>query len=657
MALPALSETPRTEVLELFRPPPRLTLSEWADQHYHMPAEYGGKWKTYAYQRAIMDALTDPEVEKVSVMKSARVGYTQIITAFVAYHIAQDPCSVLIVQPTVEDAEGYSKKELAAALRENSILHGLVKSPRSRDSGNTILSKEYLGRTLWLTGANAGRGFRRIHARVALCDEIDAYPASAGQEGDPIELAWNRTREAAFGRKLVTGSTPLDKGASRIEKSYQESDQRLYFVPCPHCDEMQALDWGGKDKDYGFKWPAGQPEAAYYLCRKCHAAIEEREKARMIERGTWSAHARFTGHAGFRIWSAYSLSPNASWGEIAKEFVRVHGDPVRLKTWVNTWRGDTWEERGQGLDAHWLEGRRETYPTREGSLVVPAGAVLLTAGVDVQDDRLELKVDAWGPGEEWWTVEYHILHGDPAAPAVWRELDALLVAPRHHESGAEVWVRGVGIDTGGHHTQAVYSYCRPRFRRRLPDGSRQFVFALKGMGGQGKKRPVWPPSASLNNIGRVRLFLIGVDAAKEAIYSRLRIQQPGPGYVHFPIIDWCNAAWFEQLTAEHAVPSVDRNRFTRFVWKKKVEGSRNEVLDTSVCSYAALQGCITFQPTLFLTARSRLERAATRKDRGPTDRPLPPPAADPEDSAPKSEVRPKPQGRRPKVWRSNYLGR
>ncbi len=655
MVYHALAESPTREIRELFRPPPRLTLSQWADLHYHMPAEYGGKWRTYPYQRAIMDALTDHEVEKVSVMKSARVGYTQILTAFIAYHISQDPCSGLVVQPTVEDAEGYSKKELAAALRENEVLHGLVKDPRSRDSGNTILSKEFLGRTLWLAGANAGRGFRRIHARFAACDEIDAYPASAGQEGDPIELAWNRTREALFGRKLFLGSTPLDKGSSRIEKAYHESDRRLYYVPCPHCREEQPLEWGGKDKDYGFKWPAGRPEEVYYLCRKCHTAIEEREKPRMIERGSWVAHAPFEGHAGFRIWSAYSLSPNATWVDITKEFCRVEKDPVRLKTWVNTWRGDTWEERGQGLDAHWLEGRREVYPTREGTPVIPAAAVLLTAGVDVQDDRLEVKVDAWGEGEESWALEYHVLHGDPAAPAVWKELDGLLVAPRRHDSGADTYIRGVGIDTGGHHTQAVYSYTRPRFRRTMPDGSRQFVFALKGMAGHGKKRSVWPPSASLNNIGRVRLFIVGVDAAKEAIYSRLRIQSPGPGYVHFPIIEWCSAEWFAQLTSEHAVPKYDQGRHLRYVWKKKNENARNEVLDTSVCSYAALQGCITFG-LRFERAKARLIRdAEQRVSRGP--RPSAPP---PTMSAPQTdqvEAVSAPPKKKPRVWKSQYLGR
>lgn len=654
MAYPALAESPTREIRELFRPPPRLTLSEWADRHYHMPAEYGGKWRTYPYQRAIMDALTDPEIEKVSVMKSARVGYTQILTALIAYHIAQDPCSVLIVQPTVEDAEGYSKKELAAALRENPILHGLVKDPRSRDSGNTILSKEYLGRTLWLAGANAGRGFRRIHARIAACDEIDAYPVSAGQEGDPIELAWNRTREALFGRKQFLGSTPLDKGSSRIEKAFFESDQRLYYVPCPHCDEGQPLEWGGKDKDFGIKWPPGRPGEAYYLCRRCHTVIEERAKPRMIERGQWVAHAPFDGHAGFRIWSAYSLSPNATWAECAREFVRVEKDPVRLKTWVNTWRGETWEERGQGLDAHWLEQRRENFPTREGKVVIPSSAVILTAGVDTQDDRLEVKVDAWGPGEELWTPEYHVLHGDPASPVVWKELDDVLTKPRWHDSGAELFIRGAGIDTQGHHAQAAYAYCRPRFRRRMPDGTRQFVFALKGMSSDGKKRPVWPPTASLNNIGRVRLFMVGVDAAKEAIYSRLRLQSPGPGYIHFPLLaDWCTSEWFEQLTAEHAVPSYDKSRRLRKVWKLKTEGARNEALDTSVYSYATLQGLLAFGVTFEREAR-RLELV-----RGVVEHDEEPPPSAPETprhppSAPPPEPRPA-RRRRRRVIGSNWM--
>lgn len=575
---------------DLWRPPPKLKLSEWADQNFHMSAEDGGKWRTLPHQRAIMDALVDPQVETVTLMKSARVGYTKMITALVAYHIAHDPCSLLVVQPTVEDAEGYSKKEIAGAIRNNEVLHGRVRDPRSRDSGNTILAKEYSGCTLWMTGANSGRGFRRIHARKAICDEVDGYPVSAGTEGDPIDLAHKRTEEARIDRKLILGSTPLNRGSSRIEKSFQESSREHYFVPCPHCKHEQRLEWGGKDQDYGIKFDRESPLDAWYLCARCHAQILHEQKLWMLDRGEWIAEApEIATHRGFHLWTAYSVSPNATWGHIAAQFVRVHKDPQRLKTWVNTWRGETYEETGEGLDGHWLSGRREPYPSANGRIVIPAGAAALTAAVDVQDGWFAARIDAWSPAEEWWTIDYRILHLDPSAIDSWREVDALLTAPWRHQLGGDIYIRAAGIDTGGHHTQAAYNYCRPRYRRTLPDGSRQFVFALKGMAGG--SRPIWPPAASVNNIGRVRLFMVGVDQAKAAIYARLKVRSPGPGYAHFPIgVAWCDDEFFEQQTAEHVVTD-DRGKRS---WAMRSGVARNEPLDTAAYSYAALQGAIAF---------------------------------------------------------------
>ena len=384
---------------ELWRPPPDLKLWEWADQHFQMSAEDGGKWTTLPYQRGIMDALTDPEIERVSVMKSARVGWTKIIEALVLYHMHQDPASMLLVQPTVEDAEGFSKGEIGPAIERHDFVRHLVTDPKARrgppGSGNTILAKQFLGRTLWMTGANSGRGFRRIHARLAIGDEIDAWPPSAGDDGDPIELMWRRTQEAKIGRKLAAGGTPLDKGASRIERMYLESDQRRYFVPCPHCDHGQYLRWGGVEFDYGIKWPKSEPELAFYLCESCHCVIDEASKPSMLEAGQWVGLQPFKGHAGFHIWAAYSLSPNATWGTIASEWVRLHGDPVTRKTWVNTWQGETWEHVGRSPSESKLSGRCEVYPSlpqvgeAEPALMVPAGGLILTSMTDVQNDRIE----------------------------------------------------------------------------------------------------------------------------------------------------------------------------------------------------------------------------------------------------------------------------
>lgn len=588
-------------VRELLRPPPDLKLWEWADQHFQMSAEDGGKWTTHPYQRGIMEALTDPEVERVSVMKSARVGYTKIIEALVLYHMHQDPASMLLVQPTVEDAEGFSKSEIGPAIDRHDFLRGLVSDPKARrkassGAGNTILAKEFLGRTLWMAGSNSGRGFRRIHARLAIGDEVDAWPASAGKtadgagEGDPVELAWRRTQEAKLGRKLVLGSTPLDKGASRIEREFLASDQRRYDVPCPHCDHGQHLRWGGAEFDYGFKWPKGEPEGAFYLCEHCHCAIEETEKLWMLEQGIWRAREPFKGHAGFHIWAAYSLSPNATWRHIVSEWLRLHADPVTRKTWVNTWQGESWEQIGRSPSHSRLYQRREKFPAlppvgdAEPVLMVPTGGLVLTSMTDVQNDRLEVGVEAWGVGEENWKLEYHVLYGDPTAEPVWQQLWELLRRSRVAAEGQQVFIRSSCIDSG-YAAQSVYAFVRPRPAYRTPDGRLSFLWATKGVPGVGS---VWPSKPSKNTIGKSPLYPVKVDTAKDAIAARLELEPPGPGSIHFPTASAFGATYFEQLTAEHAIDDRDRKGFPVREWRLKEGHKRNEPWDVAVGNYAAL---------------------------------------------------------------------
>lgn len=617
---PQILESLWSRAAEKFRPPPLLTLSEWADRHFYLAPEKGGKWKTRAYQRGIMDAFTDPEIERVSLIKSSRVGYTSMLQADFAYHVAQDPCGMLDVQPTVEDAEGFSKEHIASTIEHNPCLHGLISEIKSRASDNTMLQKAFPGGRWWGVGANSGRGFRRIGPRRARCDEVDAFPPSAGTEGDPIELAWRRTQDAVYGRKLILGSTPLEKGTSRIEAAYDESDKRRFFVACPLCRHEQYLRWGGRDKDFGIKWPKGAPRDAYYLCEKCHRAIPESHKEDLVEAGLWlpTATARVENWVGFHIWAGYSLDPNVSWGKIAEEHAAVATDAIRLKTWVNQVLGETWEDRGKSLNSHWLSARRERFSTVGGQPVVPAAAGLLTAAIDVQDDRLELCVDAWGPGEEVWTIEYYVIPGDPSRARVWEEADAILIAPRTHELGPEIFIRGAGVDTGGHHTDEAYAFCNKRFRRRMPDGAWQLVFALKGS--KSSKDPVWPPSAS-RKVTKVKLWNIGVNAAKDTLQKRLRITTKGPGYCHFPkpiktAFEWCSDEWFEQMTAEKKVPKTDRGRFPYEVWELIKSGARNEAWDTFVYNYATLQGLQFF--------RVKIERELDRIQRVAAGTPAPP---------------------------------
>jgi phage terminase large subunit GpA-like protein len=312
------------KALAAFKPPERLTLSQWADRFAFLSAESSaeaGRWRTLPYQKGMMDAFTDPSVEQITVMKSARVGYTKMVNHAIGFHIHQDPCPIMVVQPTIEDAQGYSKEEIAPMIRDTPVLRGVVSDAKAKDGANTILGKAFPGGTLSLVGANSPRGFRRVSRRVVLFDEVDGYPASAGTEGDQIKLGIRRT-EYYWNRKIVAGSTPTVKDFSRIERMFNESDQRRYFVPCPDCGHMQYLKWSH------LRWRDNNPETAHYVCEECGVCIEHRHKRWMVERGEWRPTAPGNGkHAGFHIWAAYSYSPNATWSHLVAEFLEAKTNP------------------------------------------------------------------------------------------------------------------------------------------------------------------------------------------------------------------------------------------------------------------------------------------------------------------------------------------
>ncbi|WP_444885987.1 phage terminase large subunit family protein [Microbulbifer sp. PSTR4-B] len=583
-------------------PPPQLIVSAWADKYAVLSAESStetGQWTSEPYQRGIMDALDEPETERVSVMKSARVGYTKCLNHIIGKHIDVDPCSLLVVQPTVEDAEGYSKDEIAPMLRDTPALQGKV-SAKARDGSNTLLKKQYPGGVLHLVGANSARGFRRITVRGVLFDEVDAYPSNAGGEGDPIKLGEKRcaTDPNAF---IYMGSTPTLDGFSRIQKAFNKSDQRYYFVPCPHCKKKQTLKWGGKGKPYGIKWEPGKPQTAYYECEHCHEAIDPSHRAWMVENGEWRSTAPFEccgveqepekwdghhalcrvcgerverhGHAGFHIWAAYSPFPKARWPALAAEFLEVKDDPEQLITFVNTVKGETWKEAAAELDWEPLHARRENYGPK-----VPMNAVVLTAGVDVQPDRLELQVIAWGPNNHCWPLRYQVFDGDPSDSAVWEKLSKALDRQYEHESGHAMWVEACCIDTGGHNTHDVYAYVKER-------ESEGRVFAIKG-----GKDPTGPPvrRPSRDNLGNVDLYTLGSNTIKTRIARRLKITESDkPGFIHFPQSDEFEVDYFQQLTAEKGM-KVIYNGHPVIWFRKPHSGIRNEALDTFVYAMAAL---------------------------------------------------------------------
>ena len=488
-------------LLRGMKPDPKLELSEWADKHFYLSPESAatpGKWYTLPYQKGMLDAVSDPEVEYISVMKSARVGYTKCLNIIVASCMAETPANVMVVQPTISDAEGYSTAEINPMLRDVPALKGLVADARLRDNSNTMTRKNFPGGQLMLVGANSATGFRRVSVKVLLFDEVDGYPPTAGSEGDQIKLGIRRT-EYFHDRKIVLGSTPTLKGYSRIEESFERSDKRRYFVPCPKCEHMQTLKWSN------IEWEKDKPETAKYRCEneECKELIPHSKKRRMVERGEWRATAPFSGHAGFHIWAAYSFSPNATWGDLAKEFVEAKAGGIEtLQTWVNTVLGETWEDEAtEGVEAEGLVLRRESYDATEE---LPQGVVLITAGVDVQDDRLELELLGVGKAEETWSLEYLTIVGDPGTPQVWKDLDKVLRRTYQTKGGVELGVASVCIDSGGHHTQSVYDFVRDKGRRR--------IYAIKGASHPGKPL-VGRPTRS--NKGKVPLIPLNTIAAKD----------------------------------------------------------------------------------------------------------------------------------------------
>jgi phage terminase large subunit GpA-like protein len=567
------------------RPPPKLTLSQWASKYAVLSAETSaqtGRFRAYAYQVGIMDAVTDPAVNEITVMKSARVGYTKILDHVLGYFIHQDPSPCLVVQPRVEDAEDYSSTEVEPMLRDTPVIAEIVGDLKAKDSKQKLLKRVFRnGASISFVGANSPGGFRRITARVVLFDEVDGYPITgAGKEGDQIRLG-KRRAQTFWNSKFVVGSTPTIKGESRIEKNYLLSDQRRFFVPCPHCGEHQVLEWGGAETPHGIKWDVdeagnGIPETAYYACKANGCVIRDAEKPGMLERGEWRATAPFNGHAGFHIWSGYSLDPKASWPALVKEWLEVAHDPLERQTFINTVLGEPYEDRGErALAEDRLLARCEAWAGD-----VPDGVALLTAGVDVQDDRVEIEVVGWGRNEESWSIDYEIFTGDLEQPEFWERVDRYLLREWLRADGRPFKLEAACIDTGGSHTEMVYQFCKARIGRR--------IWGIKGASEQGGQRsPIWPTKVPSRKTRRsYRPTMIGTNAAKDAVRARLHIDKPGSGYMHFPADR--DLAYFQQITAERLIVKLSAGRKYR-VWDCP-SGRANEALDCRVYGIAALAG-------------------------------------------------------------------
>lgn len=569
--------TLRREAIALgLRPPPRLSLSAWANEHFRLSSEsaaHAGRWTSLPYQTGIMDAITDPHVTRVSLMKSARIGYTLMVSAAVGYYIHQAPCPILLVQPTVEDGKGFSKETIAPMLRDVPALAEIVfeNDDGPKGSNNTIQHKRFPGGVLSIVGANSGAGFRRVSRKVVVFDEVDAYPSSAGSDGDPIELGTKRT-EYYWDRKILAGSTPLVAGTSRIEALFEEGDQRRFYVPCPQCGAMDFLTFRETDQAGHFMvFDEAHPEGAHFVCRANGCVIEHSQKREMIARGEWRAARPFAGHASFHIWAAYSYSPNSSWGDIAAEFLKAKKKAETLRVFVNTVLGQTWREAGEAPEWEHLYARREMYEIG----TVPDGVRWLTCGVDVQKDRCVYEVVGWGPGKESWSIDAGVIPMNTSDLAHWSRIDELLGRVYDTPAGP-LAIMMLAVDSG-YNTQTVYNWVRAHERTR--------VIAVKGVSTArtlvGSPTPVdvhW----NGKKISRgVKVWPVSPDVAKAEFYGFLKLQIPEPGtpypsgFVHFP---QHGPDYFKQITAEHLVLTVDRKGYRKTEWQL-IPGRENHWLD------------------------------------------------------------------------------
>lgn len=514
-----------------------------------------------------MDAISDPLIREIWCMKSAQVGWTEVLNNCIGYFVDQDPSPIMIVQPTQEVAEDWSRDRLTPMIRDTPCLAGKFMEDKSRKSSNTLRHKTFPGGLLAVAISNSPSSLASKPIRVALFDEVDKYPPSARHAGDPIGLGRKRTT-AFWNRKILVGSTPTVKGASRIEKGFEGSDQRFYFVPCPHCEEFQRLIWP-QVKWTEFDLPARE---AGYQCKSCGKLITDREKQEMLRRGEWRSTQPSSGIAGFHISELYS--PWSSWGDMAVAFLEAKSLPETLQQWINESLGETWEEQAEKIDAVGLGSRIESYTAAS----LPPGVQLLTVGTDVQDDRLESHIYGWGADEECWHIEHIVLRGDPGGQALWDEHDALLRKRYRTDDGRELLIESCCVDSGGHFTEQVYRYCLRRKRFR--------VWAIKGIGGPG--RPGWPKKAGRGKSVAVALWLVGVDTIKALLYGRLKkVIAPGPGYIHFDAN--VDDEYFAQLTSEVCVTRLSQGRRMQS-WKPKKMGIRQEALDCTVYAYAAMLG-------------------------------------------------------------------
>ncbi len=589
-------------------PPPRMTVSQWADEFRYLSSESGaaaGKWRTLPFQREIFDAFCDPAVHTVVVMSATQMVKTVFIENALGYIVDHDPGPTLLIVPRDSDADRFSKIRMAPMIRDTACLRGKVSDVKTARTTNTLNYKSFPGGHLTIAAAGSPGNLAALPIRYLLCDEIDKYPASAGAEGDPLSLA--AKRQATFwNRKSVLCCSPTVDGESRIQKAYQGSDRRQFYVNCHVCGEAQSLEW--RQVKWNNDLPAKEQRAAtaHYECEHCHTAWNDVERWRAVENGRWAAGASSNGVAGFHISELYS--PWKRLSEIALDFLVKKDDPEQLKTFINTSLAETFVLRGEAPAADAIYGKREFY--EQG--VAPAGCLFLTMFVDVQQDRLECELKGWGRDGQCWSIGAEVISGDTSQQAVWDTLHAAIRQDYPRANGGTLPLWAVGIDSG-YRPQRVYEfaakYAQPAYG---PTGAKLCAVrtVVPTKGGHAWDRAIEGFSAidAARKRGGMRILTLGASFLKQAVYDSLRQPMPAgggeypAGYWHYPNYEY---SWFQGLTSESRV--VRENGKPEWVHDKSV---RNEPLDLAVGNLAMYHLCRTCTDRFTESTWRRLEKLA-----------------------------------------------
>lgn len=613
------------EVMAILRPPPAMTISQWADTYRYLSdktANRPGKWRTdvVPYLREIMDAFKAPDCDEIVVMAAARTGKTSAMENAIGYVIHHDPCLLFVVYPNEEDGDKFAKQHIEAMCEVSPDLRGKIVKSTGKESGSTGKVKVFPGGLLQFGSANAAASLAGRTARWVLADEVDRYPADVDGEGDPLALAKKRVADRPPGYKIYMGSTPTGGGgASRIGREFARSDQRRWFVPCPHCDHEQHLQmrqvvWDKEEAEDGTVI-RHLPETARYICEACGEGWDDVERVRAVRRGRWKATAtpKNRRRRGYHLTAL--ASPFVSLSDLAGEWLEAQESRETLRTFVNTVEGLPFEDRGSGdeMTVQALLERREEYDAE-----VPTGAAVLTMGVDSQGDRMEYEILGIGAGEETWSIEVGVVPHSPLSPEAWVALDEIAQRARRRRDGTVAPVSAVVIDTGGNADGVswqtrVADECRKRAGRRW--------FAVFGAADKTRRlTPVWPGTTAQTGKRAGRIYPVGSQQAKEdALGAIHNVRAPGPRYAHFPVD--LPEAWAEGLLNE--VRRWDK-RAGGFRWKPQHSKVRTEPADCRAYAYAAWRALFqTMRVAVDAALRAEAVRVARAADLPPVERQAP----------------------------------